>query len=181
MAPEAQVERAQDDGHGPRPGECAAGQRRSVDRARVGPIPALELVDQPQVGQPGAPPAACARSRRTAASRPGWARGSTGRCGFRPRPPCVPCYAPSPRLGTIRMGDSSRVHEDSEQRLVEVRRERFFVRSQLKVLRRTRERQAAAGTATAASDERLAALERELAELDAAVEGLRARLGRPHR
>lgn len=79
------------------------------------------------------------------------------------------------------MGDSSRVHEDSEQRLVEVRRERFFVRSQLKVLRRTRERQAAAGTATAASDERLAALERELAELDAAVEGLRARLGRPHR
>ena len=45
----------------------------------------------------------------------------------------------------------------------------------------TRERQAAAGTATAASDERLAALERELAELDAAVEGLRARLGRPHR
>jgi hypothetical protein len=70
---------------------------------------------------------------------------------------------------------------DSEQRLVAVRRERFFVRSQLKVLRRTRERQAAAGAPTAASDERLAALERELAELDAAVEGMRARLGRPHR
>jgi hypothetical protein len=70
---------------------------------------------------------------------------------------------------------------DSEQRLVEMRRERFFVRSQLKVLRRTRERQAAAGSPTAGSDERLAALERELAGLDAAVEGLRARLGRPHR
>jgi hypothetical protein len=70
---------------------------------------------------------------------------------------------------------------DSEQRLLEMRRERFFVRSQLKVLRRTRERQLAAGTASAASDERLAALERELARLDAAVEGLRARLGRPHR
>ncbi len=69
----------------------------------------------------------------------------------------------------------------SEQRLVELRRERFFVRSQLKVLRRTRGRQAAAGEATAGSDERLAALERELAGLDAAVERLRARLGRPHR
>lgn len=79
------------------------------------------------------------------------------------------------------MGDSSRVDEDSEQRLIAMRRERFFVRSAVKVLRRTRERQAAAGTSTAASDERLAALERELADLDAAVEGLRARLGRPHR
>lgn len=70
---------------------------------------------------------------------------------------------------------------DSDERLAGMRRERFFVRSQLKVLRRTRERQAAAGAATAASDERLEALERELARLDAAVEGLRARLGRPHR
>ena len=70
---------------------------------------------------------------------------------------------------------------DSEDRLTALRRERFFVRSQLKVLRRTRERQAAANARTAASDERLAELERELAELDAAVEGLRARLGRPHR
>jgi predicted RNase H-like nuclease (RuvC/YqgF family) len=70
---------------------------------------------------------------------------------------------------------------DPERRLVELRRERFFVRSQLKVLRRTRERQAAAGATVAASDERLAALERELAGLDAAVERLRARLGRPHR
>lgn len=70
---------------------------------------------------------------------------------------------------------------DSEQRLVELRRERFFVRSQLKVLRRTRGRQAAAGVPTSASDERLAALERELARLDATVEGLRARLGRAHR
>jgi predicted RNase H-like nuclease (RuvC/YqgF family) len=70
---------------------------------------------------------------------------------------------------------------DPERRLVEVRRERFFVRSQLKVLRRTRERQAAAGASTAASDERLAELERELAQRDAEVEGLRARLGRPHR
>lgn len=70
---------------------------------------------------------------------------------------------------------------DSERRLVELRRERFFVRSQLKVLRRTRGRQAAAGAPTAASDERAAALERELAGLDAAVERLRAHLGRPHR
>ena len=79
------------------------------------------------------------------------------------------------------MGDSPGMDADSERRLAEVRRERFFVRSQLKVLRRTRERQTAAHAPTAASDERLAALERELAELDVAVESLRARLGRPHR
>jgi hypothetical protein len=50
---------------------------------------------------------------------------------------------------------------DLEPRLLEARRERFFVRSQLKVLRRYRER--------------------DLRELDERVEGLRARLGRPHR
>jgi predicted RNase H-like nuclease (RuvC/YqgF family) len=70
---------------------------------------------------------------------------------------------------------------DLEPRLLEARRERFFVRSQLKVLRRYRERQAAAGRPTAESDGRLADLERELRELDETVEGLRARLGRPHR
>lgn len=68
-----------------------------------------------------------------------------------------------------------------EQQLVETRRQRFFVRSQLKVLRRHRERQSAAGHAVSSSDARLAELERELDELDDAVEGMRARLGRPHR
>ena len=68
-----------------------------------------------------------------------------------------------------------------ELQLVEARRQRFFVRSQLKVLRRHRERQGAAGHAVSSSDARLAELERELHELDDAVEGMRARLGRPHR
>jgi hypothetical protein len=49
------------------------------------------------------------------------------------------------------------------------------------VLRRYRERERAAGRPTAGSDGRLAALERELRELDETVEGMRARLGRPHR
>ena len=70
---------------------------------------------------------------------------------------------------------------ESEVRLVEARRERFFVRSQLKVLRRYRDRQAAAGQATAGSDERLAEHGAQLRELDAAVEGMRERLGRPYR
>jgi len=70
---------------------------------------------------------------------------------------------------------------DLEPRLLEARRERFFVRSQLKVLRRYRERQRAAGRPTADSDARLADLERELRRLDETVEGLRARLGRPYR
>jgi hypothetical protein len=70
---------------------------------------------------------------------------------------------------------------DLEPQLLEARRERFFVRSQLKVLRRYRERQEAAGRPTAESDGRLAELERELRGLDETVEGLRARLGRPHR
>ncbi len=70
---------------------------------------------------------------------------------------------------------------DPEARLLEARRERFFVRSQLKVLRRYREREEAASRPTAASDGRLAELERELRTLDETVEGLRASLGRPHR
>jgi predicted RNase H-like nuclease (RuvC/YqgF family) len=70
---------------------------------------------------------------------------------------------------------------DLEPRLLDARRERFFVRSQLKVLRRYRERQVAAGRPTGESDGRLAELERELRQLDERVEGLRARLGRPHR
>jgi hypothetical protein len=70
---------------------------------------------------------------------------------------------------------------DLEPRLLEARRERFFVRSQVKVLRRYRDRQEAAGRPTTESDVRLADLERELRRLDETVEGLRARLGRPHR
>ncbi len=70
---------------------------------------------------------------------------------------------------------------DQEPRLLEARKERFFVRSQLKVLRRYREREQAAGRPTAASDGRLAELERDLRKLDETVEGLRASLGRPHR
>jgi predicted RNase H-like nuclease (RuvC/YqgF family) len=69
----------------------------------------------------------------------------------------------------------------SELQLVEARRERFFVRSQLKVLRRYRDRQAAAGRPTTSSDGRVAELERKLRELDETVEGMRARLGRPYR
>ena len=65
--------------------------------------------------------------------------------------------------------------------LVDARRERFFVRSQLKVLRRYRDREAAAGRPTGSSDARLAELEHRLGDLDDAVEGLRARLGRPYR
>jgi hypothetical protein len=68
-----------------------------------------------------------------------------------------------------------------ERQLVETRRQRFFVRSQLKVLRRHRERRAAAGHPVSSSDDREAELARELHELDDAVEGMRARLGRPHR
>jgi hypothetical protein len=49
------------------------------------------------------------------------------------------------------------------------------------VLRRYREREQAAGRPTDASDGRLADLEGELRKLDEVVEGLRARLGRPHR
>jgi predicted RNase H-like nuclease (RuvC/YqgF family) len=73
------------------------------------------------------------------------------------------------------------VDTELEPRLLEARRERFFVRSQLKVLRRYREREQAAGRPTDGSDARLADLERELRGLDETVEGLRARLGRPHR
>ncbi len=71
--------------------------------------------------------------------------------------------------------------DPGERELLEARRERFFVRSQLKTLRRYREREAAAGRPTSASDPRLAELEQALAGLDELVEGLRARLGRPHR
>jgi hypothetical protein len=70
---------------------------------------------------------------------------------------------------------------EPELELMEARRQRFFVRSQLKVLRRYRERQSAAGSPTGLSDGRVTELERELRELDERVEGLRARLGRPHR
>jgi predicted RNase H-like nuclease (RuvC/YqgF family) len=68
-----------------------------------------------------------------------------------------------------------------ELQLVETRRQRFFVRSQLKVLRRHRDRQTGAGHSVGSSDARVAELERELEALDDAVEGLRARLGRPYR
>jgi hypothetical protein len=68
-----------------------------------------------------------------------------------------------------------------ELQLVETRRQRFFVRSQLKVLRRHRDRQTAAGHPVDSSDGRVAELELELQTLDEAVEGLRARLGRPYR
>ena len=71
--------------------------------------------------------------------------------------------------------------DHQEPQLLEARRERFFVRSQLKVLRRYRERERAAGRPTAGSDGRLAALERELRGLDETVESLRARPGRPYR
>jgi hypothetical protein len=71
--------------------------------------------------------------------------------------------------------------EPGEPELVDARRERFFVRSQLKVLRRYRDREAAAGRPTGSSDGRVAELERRLRELDDTVEGLRARLGRPYR
>jgi hypothetical protein len=68
-----------------------------------------------------------------------------------------------------------------ELELVERRRQRFFVRSQLKVLLRHRDRRTAAGHPVDSSDARVAELERELQALDDAVEGLLARLGRPYR
>jgi hypothetical protein len=71
--------------------------------------------------------------------------------------------------------------DDLERLLVETRRERFFVRSQLKVLRRYRERERAAGRPVGSSAGRVGELEHRLDELDAEVEGMRARLGRPHR
>jgi hypothetical protein len=85
------------------------------------------------------------------------------------------------REGRPQFRDNPAVEADLEPRLLETRRERFFVRSQLKVLRRYRERARAVGRPTTGSDGRLADLERELVQLDATVEGLRARLGRPHR
>jgi hypothetical protein len=94
-----------------------------------------------------------------------------------------PMLSPNGRCGkTGDVGNTASMEPaELELQLVETRRQRFFVRSQLKVLRRHRERQSAAGNSVASSDARLAELERELYELDDAVEGMRARLGRPHR
>jgi hypothetical protein len=71
--------------------------------------------------------------------------------------------------------------EPAERELLDARRERFFVRSQLKVLLRYREREADAGRPTGPSDGRVAELEGRLRDLDDAVEAMRARLGRPYR
>jgi hypothetical protein len=89
--------------------------------------------------------------------------------------------SPGKTLGDTSAVGSQPPEDDPEARLYAARRERFFVRSRLKVLRRHRDRQAATGRGTAEADARVAELERELAGLDDLVEGLRASLGRPHR
>ena len=71
--------------------------------------------------------------------------------------------------------------DDLEARLYDARRERFWVRSRLKVLIRHRDRQQAAGHPTGELDPRVAELERELERWNDVVEGLRAEAGRPSR
>jgi hypothetical protein len=70
---------------------------------------------------------------------------------------------------------------DVEARLYDARKERFWVRSRLKVLRRHRDRQLDAGHPTAELDPRIAELEAELEQWNERVEGLRVEAGRPSR
>jgi hypothetical protein len=67
------------------------------------------------------------------------------------------------------------------ERLDQARERRAYVRMQLKVTRRLRERRLAAGEQAADVDRRLDELTTEMAGLDVTVEGLRAKLGRAHR
>ena len=71
--------------------------------------------------------------------------------------------------------------DDLEGRLYAARRERFWVRSRLKVLRRQRDRRQAAGHSTGELDPRIGDLERELERWNDLVEGLRLEAGRPSR
>lgn len=68
-----------------------------------------------------------------------------------------------------------------EARLEEARERRAYVRMQLKVTGRLRERRREAGVPLADLDHRIEQLERSMSELDVVVEGLRAKLGRAHR
>src|SRR6185437_2209550 len=68
---EPQVERREDDDRDPQPLQRPPGERGRVARARVGPVPALELVHEPQVGQR---PLGRERARAAVAERPARAR-----------------------------------------------------------------------------------------------------------
>ena len=71
--------------------------------------------------------------------------------------------------------------DDLDARLYDARRERFWVRSRLKVLIRHRDRRQAAGHPIGELDPRIAELERELERWNETVEGLRVAAGRPSR
>ncbi len=69
-----------------------------------------------------------------------------------------------------------------DQELLDAEREkRAYVRMQIKVLRRMKDRRRDAGEPVDDLDSRIRDLEASLAGLDESVEGLRAKLGRPHR
>jgi predicted nucleic acid-binding Zn-ribbon protein len=68
-----------------------------------------------------------------------------------------------------------------QSRLDDGREKRAYTRMQIKVIQRMKARRRAAGESAGDLDERLLELEASLAELDELVEGLRAKLGRPHR
>jgi hypothetical protein len=68
---------------------------------------------------------------------------------------------------------------DAETRLLQARRQRFELRSRLKVLRRLRDRSQPVDAAEL--DRRIAESESELDVMNDRVEGMRADLGRPHR
>jgi hypothetical protein len=68
-----------------------------------------------------------------------------------------------------------------QERLDEARERRAYVRMQLKVTHRLRDRRFAAGEPTESVDLRIGELDGLMLELDRTVEGLRADLGRPHR
>ncbi len=68
-----------------------------------------------------------------------------------------------------------------EELLDAARERRAYVRMQLKVSHRLRDRRAQAGEPAGDIERRLGELDAEMHGLDELVEGLRARLGRPHR
>lgn len=70
---------------------------------------------------------------------------------------------------------------DDAARLDQAREQRAYVRMQLKVTTRLRQRRRDAGEPVADLDARLAELNASMRRLDELVEGLRAKLGRAHR
>jgi hypothetical protein len=70
---------------------------------------------------------------------------------------------------------------DEPRRLDEAREKRAYVRMQIKVTQRLKERRLGAGEPVGDLDQRLLDLDVSMGELDELVEGLRAKLGRAHR